>query len=115
MFSKKGLIIDQDGLNNAHFFNKYCIYKRKIYLTNKSKISILKLRKSQNLSSIGIIYPSSSHSFNRFDVYALNDKHTIKQEIVALHSLEKAEQTVEFLTKYLKLKLEIYSPNFRKN
>ena len=112
IFSKKGLLVDQNELFKAYFVYNNLIFKRKIDLNNKPIVSILKLKKSQNYPSISLIYPSSSHSFNRFDVYLLNKSHTIKDELIDLKEQDNAKRIVDFLIKNIDLKFEIYSPNF---
>ncbi len=112
IFSKKGLIIEDKRLFNGYFFLNYLLIKRNIDLSDKSAVSILRLRKSQNLPSVGIVYPSSSHSFYRFEVYLLNIKHTIKKELINFKKEKNAEKTIDFLTNNLNLKFEKYNPRF---
>jgi len=52
IFSKKGLLINNNGLYKANFVFGILLYKRKVELKNKPIVTILKLRKSQNLPSV---------------------------------------------------------------
>jgi hypothetical protein len=114
IFSKKGLHINKKGLYKAYFVFDILIFKRKVELKNKPIITILKLRKSQNLPSVGIVYPSSSHSFYMYYLYLLNQTHTIKTELIAIKKEENAQKLIEFLTESTNLKFENYRPDFSK-
>ncbi len=111
IISKKGLLTNEKGFFKAYFAFGKLIYKQEVDLSNKPVASILKLRKSQNLPSAGIVYPSGNHNFYKFYVYLLNESHTSKTELIDLKKQENAKQIVDFLTKNIDLKSELYSPN----
>ncbi|MGY0393277.1 hypothetical protein ACW5R3_12050 [Bizionia sp. KMM 8389] len=110
--SKKGIIANNKGLFKAYFSFGKLIFKQQIDLNNKPIVSVLKLGKSQNLPSVGIVYPSGKHSFYKFYVYLLNESHTSKTELMDLKKQENAKLIVDFLTKNIDLKSETYSPSF---
>ena len=114
VFSKNGFIINEQGLFKTYFFVKKPFFKNHIDLINKPKLSILEKRKSQRLPSISVIYPRPSFNFVTYDLFILNNNHTSKYEIISLDKKENATKAVDFLTKYLNLKSENYSPNYRK-
>jgi hypothetical protein len=112
IISKKGLLINEKGLFKAYFVLNLLIFKQKIDLNNKPIVTILNLRRSQNLPSAGIVYPSSRHSFHIYYLYLLNQSHTIKTELIAIKKEENAQKMIHFLTENTNLKFEIYSPDF---
>jgi len=115
IFSKKGLLINNHGLYKAYFVFGILLFKRKVELKNKPVVTILKLRKSQNLPSVGIVYPSSRHSFHIYYLHLLNQSHTIKTELIGVKKKGNAQKMIHFLAENTNLMFEIYSPNFEKN
>ncbi|QKX03481.1 hypothetical protein HN014_00625 [Aquimarina sp. TRL1] len=110
--TKRGLLKVNDNLYRGLYFRKKLILKKKIDLTHKTKVSILKFKRSQKMAWFTVANPDLSTVFNSFDVTLLNDKHTIKDPLVSLNSNDLAEKSIEFLEQNFDLKFEIYSPDF---
>lgn len=112
-FTKRGFINYNSDLYRGLFFKDKLILKKRIDLTDRSKISILKFRKSQKLAFFSAARPDLATEFNSFDINILNDRHTKREKIMSLKNKMNAENTIEFLTLNFNLKNEIYSPDFR--
>ena len=110
--TKRGLLKQGSDLYRGLFFIDKLILKKKIDLTNKPKVSILKFKKSQKLAWFSAARPDLAFDFNAFDINLLNDKHTQKEMLVSLSNNDIAKKTIDFLNTNFDLKYEIYSPNF---
>lgn len=111
-FLKTGLIKKNANLYRGTFFFGKLILKKKINLTSKTKVSILKLRKSQKMAWFSIANPDLALSYYRSDITLLNNKHTEKEILVSLDNEAIADQTIQFLQENFGLILEVYSPDF---
>ena len=111
-FMKKGIVKDQNGLHIGYFSWKKLIYKYPITFKNLNVITLLKIRRKSRGAFASISQPDSTVSFNSFEIHLLNDKHTTKHKVIALKKENKANETIDFLTKHSKLRHEIYSPDF---
>ena len=112
-FTKRGFIKYNSDLYRGLFFKDKLILKKRIDLTDRPKISILKHRKSQKLAFFSAARPDLATEFNSFDINILNDKHTKREEIMSLKDNTNVEKTIQFLTSNFNLKNEIFSPDFR--
>ncbi len=109
---KKGMVMDNQGIYVGYFSWNKLIFKDPITLLNISAVSILKFKRRQRGAYLSVANPEFSVSFNTFEIYMLNEKHTTKNKILTLRNEEKAKQTIEFITRNSNLKHEIYSPDF---
>ncbi len=112
-FTKKGLFKKGETLYRGLFFNKKIILCKKFDLTDKSKVSILKFRKTQKMAWFSDAKPDLGTNFISLDITLLNNKHTQKELLISLRKENKSKRTIEFLNKNFNLKEEIYSPDFR--
>ncbi len=111
-FTKKGFLKKNGDLYRGLFFLKYVVYKKKIALSEWSKISILSFRKSQKMAWFSAANPDIADNFNSSDINLLNDKHTRRETLVSLMNNALAQKAVAFLEENFKLKYEIYNPDF---
>ena len=111
-FSKKGLVKKGHKLYKAKIFNGVTLSKRKVDLTDRPVVSILKFRKSQKMIWFSIAKPDLAQSFNSFEVFVLNERHIKRDSVMYFESEENANKAVDFLTTGFPLKHEIFSPNF---
>ena len=109
---KKGLVIDNQGINVGYFSWGKLILKDPITTLNVSAVSLLKFKRRERGAYMSIANPEFSTSFNTFEIYLLNKKHTIKNKIITLRREENAISTIEFITRNSDFKHEIYSPDF---
>ena len=112
-FSKKGFLKIKSNLYRGLFFRDKLIFRKRIDLKDRPKISILKFRKTQKLAFFSAARPDLATEFNSFEINILNDKHTKREEIVTLRNIRNAENTIDFLELNFDLKNEIFSPDFR--
>ena len=112
IFSKKGFAKRKNGIVHAYYcWGKY-VGNDKIEFNDRPVVTILKFKRRQKTGFISAANPDLSVSYNAFDIYLLNTKHTKKDKIMSLKSYEKAQEAIRFLTKYSSLKFELYSPDF---
>ena len=113
-FLKRGFLKKNSNLYKGSFFLGKLFFKTQIDISEKSKIAILKLRKSQKLAWFSGAKPDLAVEYNNFEINILNDRHTKREPILDLKKKENVEPTIEFLSSNFDLKYEKYNPNFRK-
>jgi hypothetical protein len=111
-FSKKGLVKTNRDLYIGYYLSNTLLFKSKIDLNNKVCFSILKFKKSQKFAFFSAANPDASHSFNTFDIYLLNEKHTEKDMLISLKKEKNSKLATDFLTSFRNFRYEIYSPDF---
>ena len=112
IYIKKGFVKNNKGIHIGYFSLGKLLILEPIGLINRNKVSILKFKRRQRAAFVSIANPEFSEQFNSFEIYLLNEKHTIKEKVLSLKSDKKAKSAIEFLTKNSKLIYEIYSPDF---
>ena len=110
--SKKGLVKNNIHLYKGIFIFNILLLKKKIDLKDKVSFSILKFRKSQKYAFFSAAYPDASHSFNTFDLYLLNQKHTEKDLLISLKKENNSKLATDFIASFKDFNYEIYSPDF---
>lgn len=111
-FTKRGLLKKNSELYRGLYFKNTLLLKKKINLEDKTKVSVLKFKKSQKMAWFSVAQPDMASDFNAFDITLLNDKHTDKDALVSLSCEELAKKAIEFLEAKFNLAYEIYSPDF---
>ncbi|MDB4180976.1 hypothetical protein N9611_01855 [Flavobacteriaceae bacterium] len=111
-FTKIGLLKKEDKLYRGLYFEKKLILKKKIDVTNKSKVSILKFKRNQKMAWFSAAKPDLSLEYNAFDITLLNDKHTQKETLISLSNKGISKKAVEYLVTNFSMICEIYSPDF---
>lgn len=111
-FIKKGIIKDGNGLQIGYFSWRKLIYTEPISLMNMQVVTLLNFRKKRREFHTDVTSPDFSVSSNSFEIYLLNNKHTVKRKVIVLNSEDKANAAMDFLSKHSKLRHEIYSPDF---
>jgi hypothetical protein len=111
-FSKKGFVVVKNRLYKGIFFRDILLFKREINLANKPVFSILKFRKKQKYAFFTAANPDLAYEFNAFDIYLLNEKHTIKTLLISLQSEHNSQKASKFISDFTDLDYEIYSPDF---
>ncbi len=111
-FTKRGFVKINLNLYRGLFFRGKLILKKKIDLKDKSKLSILKFQKSQKLAWFAAARPDLATTFNSFEINILNERHTVREEIITLKKEQSAEKAIDFLTLNFQLKNEVYCPRF---
>ncbi|QXP71754.1 hypothetical protein H0I29_06650 [Polaribacter sp. R2A056_3_33] len=112
-FLKRGFFTKNSNLYKGSFFLGKLFFKTRIDISDKSKITILKFRKSQKLSWFSGANPDLTVEHSSFEVNILNEMHTKREPILDLKRKESVETTTKFLTTNFDLKYEKYNPNFR--
>lgn len=110
-FIKKGIIKDGNGLQIGYFSWRKLIYKDPIAFMGFPAVTLLKFRKKSRGANI-IYSPDFSNSIYSFEIYLLDNKHTVKRKILTLKDEDRANATIQFIAKHSKLRHEIYSPDF---
>lgn len=109
---KKGLVKDTHQLYIGTFIFNTLLFKKRVDLRNKTCFSILKFRKSQKYAFFSAANPDAAHSFNTFDIYLLNEKHTEKDMLISLKKEKNSVLASDFISSFKHFKYEIYSPDF---
>lgn len=112
-FSKRGFINVHSDLYRGLFFREKLFLKKRINISDKPKLAVLKFKKSQKLAWFSIANPDLATEFNSFEINILNDKHTKREVIMELRIEDNVHRTVDFLTTNFDLRNETYSPDFR--
>lgn len=112
IFIKKGLIKSDNGIHFGYFCWGLYVGKDKNKYLDRPIVTVLKFKKRQKLAFVSAANPDFSSSFNAFDVYLLNEKHTEKDKLIGLNTISRANSAIEFITKNSNLKFELYSPDF---
>lgn len=111
-FSKKGFSKNDGKFYKAKFFWGKVLYRSSINILDRPVISILKFKRSRKYAFFSAAKPDLASTFNSFEVYVLNDRHTKRDLVMRLNSKDKAERAIDFLCSEQLLRHEIYSPNF---
>ena len=111
-FTKRGLLKQNSDLYRGLFFMNKLILKKKINLSDKTKVAILKFKRNQKMAWFSAAQPDMALEFNAFDVTLLNNKHTQKEMLISLSNEAICKTTIEYLESEFNLKHEIYSPDF---
>ena len=112
IFIKKGLVKDNKGIHLGYYCWKKYVGRDKNKFSDRPIVTILKFKKKQKLAFISAANPDFSTSFNAFDIYLLNDRHTKKNKLIGLKDKLNADSAIEFITANSDLKFELYSPDF---
>lgn len=110
-FIKKGIVKDNYGLHIGYYSWSKLIYKDPIAFMGLPAVTLLKFRKKSRGANI-TYSPDFSNSINSFEIYLLDNKHTVKRKILTLKDEDRANATIQFIAKHSKLRHEIYSPDF---
>tara|TARA_R110002124_G_scaffold286715_1_gene468424 strand:- start:88 stop:609 length:522 start_codon:yes stop_codon:yes gene_type:complete len=112
VFSKKGLQKTGEKLYRTISFREIIIFKTRIELSDRPIVSLLKFRKTQKFAFVSSANPDQGESFNVFEIFVLNERHTKRDSVIYFKHKESANTAIEFMTKDFALKHEIFSPNF---
>ncbi|WP_075343498.1 hypothetical protein [Tenacibaculum agarivorans] len=112
LFLKSVLLKKGNSLYSGTYIFGKLLFKKKVNLTNKTKLATLKLNKRQKMAWFSIANPDQGLSYYKNDITLLNDKHTRKILLVSLSDEVLAQKAVTFLEKNFDLIHEVYSPDF---
>ena len=108
----KGIVIDQGKLYIGYFSWNKLFFKDPVEINNQQIITILRYKRRERGVYRSIANPEFTTSFNTFEIYLLNDKHTVKRKIITLKNEYKANAALDFIIKNSSLEHQIYSPDF---
>lgn len=111
-FSKKELIKKNKKLYKAKSFLGVTLLKRKVNLSDRPVVSILKFKKNQKFAFVSAARPDQADSFNSFEIFLLNENHTKRDSIIYFKKEENANNAIAFFINNFPLKYEIFSPRF---
>jgi len=111
-FSQKGLMKKNAKLYKTISFKGIILFKNRIEVLDRPVVSILTFRKKQKFSFVSSANPDQSESFNAFEIFALNDRHTKRETIIYFKSKENANKAIEFLIQNFLFRHEEFSPDF---
>ena len=109
---KKGLYVNHSDLFVGYFTWGKLFYKQKVDLNQAKATSILKFRRRQRGAYMSLANPEYSTTFNSFEVYVLNERHTKRSLLISLKKENNAKKALEFVVGNTELTKEIYSPDF---
>jgi hypothetical protein len=111
-FLKRGFIEKDAQLYIGSFFQGKLYFKKKIDISNRTGLCILKFKSSRKYVFFSLADPDLAHSFYRHEINLLNEMHTRRNPIMSLLKKENSEKAAEFLTTHFPLKREKYNPRF---
>ena len=111
-FSKKTLIKKNGNLYVGKSIFGFVLFRRKVKIDNRPILSLLKFKKNQKFAFVSAARPDQADSFNSFELFVLNEKHTKRDSVLYFKNEQNAEQAIDFLTTDFPLKHEIFSPDF---
>lgn len=109
---KKGLVKNKKGIHIGYFTWEKLLFLEPIGILGKSSVSILKFKRRGRAAFTSIANSDFSEAFNTFEIYLLNEKHTVKEKVLTLKTQEKADSAISFMTEQSRLVFELYSPDF---
>jgi len=112
LFLKSGFLKKENNLYSGTYIFGKLLFKRKIDLTNKTKMATLKLNKRQKMAWFSIANPDQTLSYYKNDITLLNDKHTQKTLLLSLSEELLTAKAITFLEENFDLVHEVYSPDF---
>ncbi|TMM28681.1 hypothetical protein FDT66_13850 [Polaribacter aestuariivivens] len=112
-FLKRGFLKKNSNLYKGSFFLGKLFFKTRIDISEKSRIVVLKFRKSQKFAWFSDAKPDLAFEYNSFEINLLNARHTKRKPILDLKKKENVEPITKFLTSNFGLKFEKYNPNFK--
>jgi len=110
---KKGFIKNDDGLYIAYSIFGFTLHKSLIDLTNYTDISILKSRKKMAFEKSVRMEPDMIYYDFFYNIFLLNEYHTIKFNLISTINEQKAKEIVDFITINSHLKNKNYKPRFK--
>lgn len=111
-FLKRGFIEKNDQLFIGSFFGGKLYFKKKIDISKRSGLCVLKFKSSRKYVFFSLADPDLAHSFYRHEVNLVNELHTRRDPVMSLLKKENTEKASEFLTTHFPLKREKYNPRF---
>lgn len=109
---KKGLYVNNSDLFVGYFSWGTLSYKQKVDLNQAKAVSVLKFKRRQRGAYMSLANPEFSTTFNSFEVYVLNERHTKRSLLISLKKENNAKKALEFVVRNTKMPQEIYSPDF---
>lgn len=109
---KKGLYINNSDLFFGYFSWGKLLYKHKIDVDQAKAVSVLKFKRRQRGAYMSLANPEFSTTFNSFEVYVLNERHTKRSLLISLKKENNAKKALEFVVENTEMSQEIYSPDF---
>lgn len=115
---RKGLVIEKNEQIRTAYFLFGMLLKTNIIETKKMNIvSILTFRKRSNYK-----YPKRWNSFNRWEpnleysatsyqLYLLNENHSVKRKLISFMKEESSIKALNFLLQNAEMKVAVYNPN----
>jgi hypothetical protein len=111
-FSKKALIKKNGNLFKGKSIAGFVLSRKKINLDARPVLSILSFKKNQKFAFVSAARPDQADSFNSFELFILNEKHTQRDSLLYFKNKKNAEAAVAFLTTNFSLRQEVFSPDF---
>ncbi len=111
-FLKRGFIENNSQLYIGSFFRGRLYFKKKLDISKRTGLCILKFRSSRKYVFFSLADPDLAHSFYRHEINLLNEMHTRRNPIMSLLKKDNAEKAAGFLTANFPLEREKYNPRF---
>jgi len=108
---QKGIVKNSKGFYIGYFTWGKLVLKSSIHLFNLPVITLLKFQRKSRGAFRSVANPKFSVSFNSFEIYLLNEKHTVKRKILTLKHEEKANFAIDFISLHSQLRKEVYRPD----
>lgn len=110
LLSKNGFIIENNELSTAKFVFKIPWSSKKVNLTDKTDISILKYKGSQKFIFALVANPNQAYEVYSNRIYLLNSNHSVKELIFTTKDDLDAEKAISFINESFGLNFSNYNP-----
>ena len=110
LLSKNGFVIKNNELRTAKFIFKTPWKGKKVDLSDKTDISILKYKGAQRFTFAVVANPNQTYEVYNNRIYLLNSNHSVKDLIFTTKDASSAEKAVSFLNENFGLNFSNYNP-----
>jgi len=109
---RKGIITDKDRLFIGYFLFATLIMKKQIEDNGMNIITLLTYQKSTNYNYGTKWEPGLDFKTPSFELYFVNEKHTLKKRIILLTKENNSKIAIDFLLHHAGVQFQTYSPKF---
>jgi hypothetical protein len=109
---KKGIVVKQDKIFIGYFLFGRLLFKNEVDCRGMHIITLLMFGKTQNYNYSNHWEPKLNYKIASFELFLVNENHTIKEKILNLSKEESSKKGIEFLLKNTGMEFQKYNPSF---
>lgn len=110
LLSKNGFVIKNGQLRTAKFVFGQSWTSKKVDLTDKTDISILKFKGVQKFTFAVVANPNQGYEVYNNKIYLLNSNHSVKDLLYTTKDEAAAEKAIGFINETCNLNFSDYNP-----